>query len=218
MGEDKNTSKDLPDNKIDSFIRSYKMDDSVVNNLIEYIEDQRSYMKPGTASLSSGEIGVNTEVKNSLDISLPYYGVDKRVDSYFDALYSHTDSYVDEFNFCNTGPYFSIVEPVNYQEYPIKDGGFHLWHSENTSSFNSIARARHLVFMTYLNDIEDGGETQFYHQSMSFKPKKGYTLIWPGDWTHTHRGVRSNTEIKKIVTGWYSFHNENVENQKIAFV
>jgi hypothetical protein len=59
--------------------------------------------------------------------------------------------------------------------------------------------------MTYLNDVDDGGETFFYYQDLKIKPKKGLTLIWPVDWTHTHCGIVSPTQTKYIVTGWISF-------------
>ena len=59
--------------------------------------------------------------------------------------------------------------------------------------------------MTYLNDVTDDGETEFYYQKIKVKPQKGLTLIWPADWTHTHRGNTSKTQDKYIITGWYSF-------------
>jgi hypothetical protein len=59
--------------------------------------------------------------------------------------------------------------------------------------------------MTYLNDINDGGETEFLYQNIKIKPKKGLTLIFPADWTFTHRGIASSTEEKFIVTGWYNY-------------
>ena len=62
--------------------------------------------------------------------------------------------------------------------------------------------SRHLVFMTYLNDVKDDGQTEFYYQRLKIKPEKGLTLIWPADWTFTHRGIASNSEDKYIVTGW----------------
>jgi hypothetical protein len=62
--------------------------------------------------------------------------------------------------------------------------------------------------MTYLNDVNDGGETHFYHQELKVQPRKGLTLIWPADWTYTHRGIASPTEDKYIVTGWYSYHTK----------
>ena len=59
--------------------------------------------------------------------------------------------------------------------------------------------------MTYLNDVTDGGETEFLHQGLKVQPQKGLTLIWPADWTHTHRGVASPTQEKAIVTGWFNY-------------
>ena len=59
--------------------------------------------------------------------------------------------------------------------------------------------------MTYLNDVEDGGETEFKLQNLKIKAEKGKTVIWPVDWTYTHRGIISPKQEKYIVTGWYDF-------------
>ena len=64
---------------------------------------------------------------------------------------------------------------------------------------------RHLAFMTYLNDVNEGGETEFFYQEAKIRPRKGLSLIWPTDWTHTHRGVPAPKEQKTIVTGWLKF-------------
>ena len=72
------------------------------------------------------------------------------------------------------------------------------------------ANFRHLVWMTYLNDVEEGGETEFYYQKLKVKPRKGLTLIWPVDWTHTHRGIVAPKEEKMILTGWFSFAQPQV--------
>jgi hypothetical protein len=61
--------------------------------------------------------------------------------------------------------------------------------------------------MTYLNDVTDGGETEFFYQKLKIKPEKGLTLIWPSDWPWTHRGIPSHTEDKYITTGWVHFVN-----------
>jgi hypothetical protein len=59
--------------------------------------------------------------------------------------------------------------------------------------------------MTYLNDVHDGGETEFLHQKVIVPARKGLTLIWPADWTHVHRGIVSPTEEKYIIGGWFNF-------------
>ena len=104
------------------------------------------------------------------------------------------------YKFCNHSDKFNITERVNLQKYPI-GGGFKLFHFERMSR-SSIKR--YLVFMTYLNDVEDGG-TEFFYQKHKTPAKKGLTLIWPSEWTHTHKGIISKKKEKIIITGWYSF-------------
>ena len=89
----------------------------------------------------------------------------------------------------------------NLQYYP-PGGGFKTWHSER---INPIASKRVFVFMTYLNDVEDGG-TDFYYQKLTTPAKKGLTLIWPTDFTHTHSGQISDTHEKYIITGWFGYN------------
>ena len=60
--------------------------------------------------------------------------------------------------------------------------------------------------MTYLNDVKDGGGTEFYYQNQIVKAQKGLTIIWPSEWPHVHRGLISNSETKYIATGLYGFY------------
>ena len=59
--------------------------------------------------------------------------------------------------------------------------------------------------MTYLNNVEDGGATNFSHYGISVKPEIGKTLIWPAEWTHAHNGRIVNSGKKYIITGWMNF-------------
>jgi hypothetical protein len=67
--------------------------------------------------------------------------------------------------------------------------------------------------MTYLNTVEDGGGTSFFYQRVTLKAEKGLTLIWPVEWTHTHKGEVSETEEKYIVTGWFSTYSKEEYEQ-----
>ena len=80
--------------------------------------------------------------------------------------------------------------------------GYHIWHYE---SGNREMCNRLLTWMLYLNDVEEGGETEFLYQSMRVKPKQGTLLIWPAAFTHTHRGNPPLSNPKYIVTGWTEF-------------
>ena len=110
--------------------------------------------------------------------------------------------YLDIYSFASKVDTFKIVEDVNIQHYKPTEG-YRTFHCERTSKI--IYMMRYLVFQTYLNTVEDGGETEFFYQQYKCKAVKGKTLIWPVDWTHTHRGIVSPTEDKYIITGWFSF-------------
>ena len=88
------------------------------------------------------------------------------------------------------------------QWYP-KGGGFKQWHTERSNALPGSVY-RHLVFMTYLNDVPDGG-TEWYYQQKYVPAQRGYTVIWPADWTFHHRGRVSTDSEKMIITGWFNF-------------
>ena len=80
--------------------------------------------------------------------------------------------------------------------------GYHVWHCE---SDNRNVCNRVLAWTLYLNDIEEGGETEFIYQHMRVKPKQGTLVMWPAAFTHTHRGNPPLSKTKYIATGWVEF-------------
>ena len=89
----------------------------------------------------------------------------------------------------------------NIQKYSQGDHFAEL-HSERTS-FNTLHRL--FAWMTYLNDVDNGGQTNFNHYGIKIKPEIGKTLIWPAEWTHAHTGEILKSGTKYIITGWMHF-------------
>lgn len=77
--------------------------------------------------------------------------------------------------------------------------GYHVWHCENVGEGFTT---RVLTWTIYLNDDFTGGETEFLHKNMRVKPKKGTLVIFPANYTHTHRGNPPLTGEKYIMTSW----------------
>ena len=78
--------------------------------------------------------------------------------------------------------------------------GYHIWHLEHNKGFDNEPRA--FVFSVYLNDVEEGGETEFLHFSKRVKPKKGRIVIWPAAFPYIHRGNPPLSGEKYILTSW----------------
>jgi len=81
-------------------------------------------------------------------------------------------------------------------------GGFHKWHIDQGPGSTA---GRSLVWMIYLNDMEDdSGGTEFLYQGVNVVPKKGKIVLWPAGITHPHRGNPPYAHDKMVLTGWFS--------------
>ena len=187
--------------KSTNFVWGRQIDDNICDGLIEFWENQRFLNVQEGQVYAQGEIAVDKDYKDSLDCIIPPQIAMPMIQDYLGALQGVVDDYITQFPFCNTSK-FRVVEPLSMQHYD-KGGGFKKWHTERINSLPGSVY-RHLVFMTYLNDVPDGG-TEWYHQDLYIPAKKGYTVVWPADWTHFHRGRVSETSEKKIITGWLSY-------------
>jgi hypothetical protein len=78
--------------------------------------------------------------------------------------------------------------------------GYHVWHIEHGPGHFNESRA--FVFSIYLNDVEEGGETEFLHFSKRVKPKTGRIVIWPAAFPYLHRGNPPLSGEKYILTSW----------------
>ncbi len=78
--------------------------------------------------------------------------------------------------------------------------GYHVWHIEHNQGYENECRA--FVYTIYLNDIEEGGETEFLHFSKRVKPKAGRIVIWPAAFPYVHRGNPPLSGKKYILTSW----------------
>ncbi len=78
--------------------------------------------------------------------------------------------------------------------------GYHVWHIEHGKGHSNEPRA--FVFSIYLNDVEEGGETEVLHFSKRVKPKTGRIVIWPAAFPYLHRGNPPLSGKKYILTSW----------------
>tara|TARA_E500000331_G_scaffold289761_1_gene285596 strand:+ start:64 stop:669 length:606 start_codon:yes stop_codon:yes gene_type:complete len=107
------------------------------------------------------------------------------------------EEYVNVFGHLKTRSFYSPTQKI--QKTPA-GGGYHVWHDEDS---NLQDHARCLVWMLYLNDDYEGGETEFLYYKRRVNPEKGKLLIWPAGMTHAHRGGLVLEGTKYVATGWF---------------
>jgi len=179
-----------------SFILQTKINEKICDDIIKYYCDNKASIVVG----ATGK-GIYKEVKDSSDIYIDPYNDTYPFNEYKKELQLCLEQYMKTYIETNTYlSYYTITEPYNIQKYKI-NGGFKKLQCERTGLINV---RRVLVFMTYLNTIPNAG-TYFKYQNFTSDCIKGNTLIWPSEWTHTHKSVVSDKYEKYIITGWWDF-------------
>ena len=188
------------------FVGDFLIDAGICDRLIALHRagDQKGIVKRGSMAKAEQKV-VDLEKKDSFDLTLSAVPGDLQdeygVPAYFAELKRCLDLYLEQHPILKNIGRYGVTESPAIQHYR-PGGGFKLAHFER-SGFSTTTRM--LVWMTFLNDVTDGGGTRFDYQDHTFEARKGRTLIWPSDFTHTHVGVVSPTQHKYIITGWLNF-------------
>jgi len=188
------------ENSTPNFIGSWLMSPSICDDLVSYFEQHKSKHKQGITSS-----GQNINIKDRIDISLSPKEIkisgNEIFEIYFENLFECYKDYNLQWPFLK-----SFASDLNIGNFNIgryeKGQHFQATHCERTG-LNTLHRL--FAFMTYLNDVQEGGATYFEHYDLEIKPKKGLTILWPAEWTHIHKGNVIKKGSKYIITGWLHF-------------
>jgi prolyl 4-hydroxylase len=175
----------------ESLIGGWYMPKTICDKLIDIFKSNK---KEENKIYLNKEDVVDPIVKISLETGI-------RNEEYEKHLNNILELYKQKYSFCDVGSY-GINDLIKIQYYEPNEG-FFKWHIENNNKPHN--KKRHIVFMTYLNDVKDGG-TEFMYQNLISPAKKGLTLFWPAYYTHPHRGQISSKQEKYIATAWYTFN------------
>ena len=170
--------------------------------LIDFFESNPGMQQPGTV----GNAPPNHRKKKDTEIVLNFSFDSAKLRSVIPKyLSSFIEEYKKEYPYINELSLWNLVSVYKLQRYYPGEGYFVL-HCENGGPHpDESLTKRLLAWMIYLNDVKDGGYTEFPTQNKKFQPRRGDVLIWPAYFTHPHRGITSKSQTKYIVTGWFSF-------------
>ena len=180
-------------------VSSIKVSDELCDELINYFETVQK-QNPSTISVNEKiHNGTNNRKDKSLFLDEINGTLTSRVNEYLTAA---AKEYCDIYNtlYLDDGVIKSTKQKLQKTEI---GGGFHTWHCEDTNlaSSNRIA-----VWTIYLNDVKEGGETEFLYHAHREKAEKGKICFFPANYMATHRGNPPISNEKYIVTGWYTLY------------
>jgi len=155
--------------------------------------------------------GVNKHVKDTTDFSITSAGLhwdrfNKTLSRELARCIKHyVKTYSDQL-----GPSYNIFDTnslvtdnMQLQKYN-KGVGKYTYHNDYLCDFDG-KKMRKLTFLWYLNDVDDGGETEFW-SNCKIKPETGKLILFPASWTHPHRAHVPISSDKYIITGWLYQH------------
>lgn len=174
-------------------IEYYQYRDSVHKTYLREPENVNSMRKEDTSS-SIAPINIEELRLSEFDMGL----VDHFNKVFWGQCYEH---YKNNYAIVNTLNKHAVKGYKIQKTLPGQ--GYHIWHCESDGSYQFNSRV--LVYTVYLNDVEEGGETEFLYQSRRIKPKQGTCCIFPAAFTHAHRGNPPLAGEKYLLTGWIEF-------------
>ena len=183
------------------FIGSWDIkNDDLCKKIINFFEENIILQKKGAIGN-----GINLAIKKTTDITISPNDLKndkfKFFNNYMDELHKCFIDYQHQWPFIKSVIKDVDIGSFNVQKYS-KGDHFSKVHTERG---NIQFSDRLFAWMTYLNNVEDGGVTNFSHYNIKIKPEIGKTLIWPAEWTHAHSGEILNSGKKYIITGWMNF-------------
>ena len=150
---------------------------------------------------TGGQVHIN--IKKSMDLPIGELEEWKDIDQIiFDSVAENLQIYGDKVhnglgNVETPLPLWTDkVRDYGYNVKKYEPGDYFHWHVDRQASQSWV---RTIALIWYLNDVEEGGETEFIY-GRSIKPEKGKLLMFPACWTYPHRGLSPRNGDKYIIT------------------
>ena len=194
--------------EIDNFIGVF--DNTVTNEYCDFLIDFFNRMQNIGKAVSRKEYEniVSTKKDNSLyffineEDPLIINQQNSQLHPFVETIQKCYEIYVEKYGvIADLGRH--VMTPDIKLQKTLPGEGYHAWHCEVSDIPSS---RRFLLCMLYLNDVNEGGETEFLYQHKRIKPVKRRVVICPTAFTHTHRGnpPLGNT-TKYMINGWMQF-------------
>ena len=95
----------------------------------------------------------------------------------------------------------TILQSVFMIQRYIMNEGRYIYHNDFSVDLKN-KKNRVITYLWYLDDVEEGGETDFPDLNLKVKPETGKLILFPATWDFPHCGKMPISSNKYIVTGW----------------
>jgi hypothetical protein len=118
-----------------------------------------------------------------------------------DNMHTHLARYVDTLGLTIPVPPTQRTSELIIKRYRAGGGERFQPHFDSLGEVSN----RYLVFLWYLNDVAEGGETAFVDLGLEVKPQAGRLLVFPPYWMFQHAGRAPVSNDKYILSTYFLF-------------
>lgn len=176
------------------------------NTLIDYYEwcaaNNRSWTRQAAEGVSSVvKADTSCALEFSTDLTLGWPNIKRYLAEFNKVFWDECyPIYLERYGVLKDAQKHGII---TYKIQKTRPGqGYHTWHCEDLDREHATRIGAYIV---YLNDVPEGGETEFLYVGKRVKPEAGRMIVFPSGYTHTHRGNPPLSGAKYILTGWLEF-------------
>lgn len=183
-----------PDQVLAGCIEVY---DNIIDNsknIIDLVESKNQWRD---AAIFHGEGGKETSVNKDIrsnkvfNINQFSYEVDIELYQMCRTVWQYCNEYAKKYDFA-----FSSTEGAQILKY--SDGEYYEPHADAGGG----APTRIFSALLYLNDVENGGETEFINFDIKVKPRAGRLVIFPSNYAYAHAARPPKEEYKYVAVFW----------------
>ena len=154
---------------------------------------------------TSGE--VMPELKKSMDLGISdldeWEGIDQTL---YQSLAENLEKYSKQTTEITGQPLWSSkIQDSGYNVKRYRPDDYYNWHVDCQTYQNGWTRT--VACIWYLNEVEEGGETEFAF-GHKVVPMTGKLILFPATWNFPHRGLSPIQGNKYIITSFVSTNEE----------
>jgi len=192
------------------YINEKSLSKELCNIVVEKLNDEKTNLKDGH---TIG--GINKNVKISLDFRIEntdkwreiYTCLETELNYNFQRYVNQLNNEYVNCNECQNTTENSLIffknEKIFNREFLakkyLKNTGKYIYHNDFAIEQNNH---RIVTFLWYLNDVSEGGTTEFFGGKLKIKPTAGKLVLFPASWTFPHCGKIPISSDKYIISGW----------------
>mgnify|MGYP005630053905 FL=1 len=181
------------------YVNENSLSKELCDEMIQLFERSNNRYTGITAS------GVNSQIKDTTDLvisSNPEWSEISK--TLYRELQHNISKYVNKYNnmfddYTIFHQYELEIPSMQMQKYN-KNVGKYVYHNDFRCDFKDSI-VRQITFLWYINDVDEGGETEFWSK-YNIKPKTGKLVLFPAHWTYPHSAKKPISNDKYVITGW----------------